>query len=176
MNDSKMEQKLNEKLRFIFYYLMKMGAPKEDAEDIIQDTAYKFLLYMDSVEINNVESWLFRVAINQYYDLCRKQSRRNKILLKFNFQQLIEEFTPEKAYIRNEFKDDIHELLGRLKPKYSQFLVLKYSTGLKIDEIAVLYRMKEGSVKTILHRARKQFIDEYRRYEDEQGQRQRAFS
>lgn len=63
MNDSVMEKKLNEKLSFIYAYLLKMGASKEDAEDIIQDTAYKFLLYIDSMNIKNIESWLFRVAI-----------------------------------------------------------------------------------------------------------------
>lgn len=163
-----MEEKLNEKLTFVFSYLMKMGASKEDAEDIIQDTAYKFLLYLDSMEINNLESWLFRVAINQYYDMCRKRSRRNNIMLKFNFQKLFEEDTPEQAYIQLEFTKDIHELLGKLNPKYSEMLVLKYSAGLKVTEIAALYKMKEGSVKTILHRARQQFIVEYRRYESEQ--------
>lgn len=136
MNDSMMEKKLNEILKFVYSYLIKMGASKEDAEDIIQDTAYKFLQYIDSVQIDNIQSWLFRVAVNKYYDLSRKKSKG---------------------------------ILTKLNPKYRQLLLLKYSTGLKINEIAELYSMKEGSVKTILHRARKEFIEQYRRYENEQG-------
>ncbi|WP_267879878.1 RNA polymerase sigma factor [Parageobacillus thermoglucosidasius] len=58
-------------------------------------------------------------------------------------------------------------LLDRLKPKYAQFLILKYSIGLKLTEIAALYDMKVDSVKTIIHRARKQFIEEYRRHQNE---------
>ncbi|AMM91677.1 RNA polymerase sigma factor [Peribacillus frigoritolerans] len=166
MNDYMMGKKLNEILKFVYSYLLKMGASKEDAEDIVQDTAYKFLQYIDSV--TNTQSWLFRVAVNQYYDLTRKKSRRKEILLKFNIHELFEEDTPEIALLQSELVKDIHELLKRLKPKYRQLLLLKYSTGLKINEIAELYGMKEGSVKTILHRARKEFIEQYRRYDNEQ--------
>lgn len=169
MNDSMMVKKLNEILKFVYAYLLKMGASKEDAEDIIQDTAYKFLQYIDSVQIDHIQSWLFRVAINQYYDLSRKQSRRRDILLKFNVQEIFEEETPEKVLMQSELERDIQEILTNLNPKYRQLLLLKYSTGLKIKDIAELYSMKEGSIKTILHRARKEFIEQYRRYENEHG-------
>jgi len=169
MNDSMMGEKLKEVLGFVYSYLIKMGASKEDAEDIIQDTAYKFLIYIDSIDIVNIQSWLFRVAVNQYYDLSRKKTRRRDILLKFNVQEIFEEETPEKILIQNELERDIHEILNKLNPKYRQLLLLKYSTGLKLNEIAELYNMKEGSVKTILYRARKEFIEQYRRYENGQG-------
>lgn len=170
MNDSKMGKKLNDILKFVYSYLIKMGASKEDAEDIIQDTAYKFLHYIDSVQIDNIQSWLFRVAVNQYYDLSRKKSRRRDILLKFNVQEIFEEETPEKVLLQSELERDIQEILTTLNPKYRQMLLLKYSTGLKMSEIAVLYGMKEGSIKTVLHRARKEFIKQYmRRFEHEQG-------
>lgn len=168
MNDYLLGKKLNEKLKFVYSYLIKMGASKEDAEDTIQETAYKFLQYIDSVKINNLQSWLFKVAINHYYDKTRKSTKRKNILLKFNFQELFDEETPEKVVLHGELQKDIHTMMNRLKPKYRQLLLLKYSTGLKIKEIAELYNMSEGSVKTILHRARKQFIEEYRRYDNEQ--------
>ena len=169
MSDSMIAEKLNNILKFVYSYLIKMGASKEDAEDIIQDTAYKFLQYIDSIQIDNIQGWLFRVAVNQYYDLSRKKSRRRDVLLKFNVQEIFEEETPEKALLQSELERDIHEILTKLKPKYRQLLLLKYSTGLKIKEVAELYSMKEGSVKTLLHRARKEFIEQYRRYENEQG-------
>ena len=169
MSNSMMGKKLNKILKFVYSYLIKMGASKEDAEDIIQDTAYKFLQYIDSVQMDNIQSGLFRVAVKQYYDLSRKKSRRRDVLLKFNLQEIFEEETPEKALMQSELERDIHEILTKLKPKYRQLLLLKYSTGLKIKEIAELYSMKEGSVKTILHRARKEFIEQYRRNENENG-------
>lgn len=163
MSDSMMDQKLYNHLQIVKSYLMKMGASKEDAEDIVQDTAYKFILYIDSISHRNVESWLFRVAVNGYYDLYRKRSRRQTIDLKFNFQQLFEEFTPEQAILQKEAREDVDGVLKKLKPKHQQILLLKYSLELAIREIAVLYEMKEDSVKTTLYRARQEFVKEYRR-------------
>ncbi|AEH48010.1 RNA polymerase sigma factor [Parageobacillus thermoglucosidasius] len=83
MNDFELGEKLHEQLERVKVYLLKMGASLQDAEDITQETAYKFLTYIDSVNIENVESWLFRVSVNQYYDLCRKHNRQKNISLKF---------------------------------------------------------------------------------------------
>lgn len=163
MSESIMDQKLYECLQNVKNYLMKIGASKEDAEDIVQETAYKFILYMDSIGSHPVESWLYRVAVNGYYDLYRKGSRRQEILLKFNFQKLIEENTPEVALIQNEVKKDVESVLRKLKPKQQQLLLMKYSMGLAIREIGAIVEMKEQSVKTNLYRARKEFIREYRR-------------
>ena len=163
MGDSLMDQKLVDYLKIVKSYLMKMGASKEDAEDIVQDTAYKFILYIDSISHKNVESWLFRVAVNGYYDLYRKRSRRQAIDLKFNYHQLFEEFTPEQAVLDNERKQDVDGVMKRLKPKHQQVLLLKYSLDLAIREIAELYEMKEDPVKTTRYRARQEFVKEYRR-------------
>lgn len=163
MNDFKIDQKLFDCLQKVKSYLIKMGASKEDAEDVVQDTAYKFILYFDSVDPDHVESWLFRVAVNGYYDLYRKGSKRQAILLKFKFQELVEEATPEGALIQKEGMQGIENVLIKLKPKHQQLLVMKYSMGLAIREIGALVEMKEQSVKTTLYRARKDFIQEYRR-------------
>lgn len=163
MNDSMMDQKLYECLQRVKAYLMKLGASKEDAEDIVQDTAYKFILYIDSIEPDRAESWLFRVAVNGFYDLYRKGSRRQAILMKFNFQELFEESTPETELLQSEVKESIGKVLKKLKPKHQQLLLMKYSMGLAIREIGALVEMKEQSVKTNLYRARKDFIQEYRR-------------
>lgn len=164
MNEKELGEKLNIHLKHVYAYLLKMGASKEDAEDVIQETAYKFLFYIDAIEIRKVESWLFRVAINLYYDLSRKQTRRRDILLTFEFEQLIDDYSPEKALLQKVYADEIFKVLDRLRPIYKQLLILKYSVGLKIIEIAELLDMKTGSIKTMLHRSRKQFIEEYRRF------------
>lgn len=167
MSDSMMEKELYEQIKMIKNYLMKIGASREDAEDIVQDAAYKFLLYIDSVNPEHAKSWLFRVAVNGYYDLYRKGSRRQEILLKFNFQKLIEEATPEAALMQNETRKGIENVLKKLKPKHRQLLLMKYSMGLAIREIGTLTELKEESVKTTLYRARKEFIKEHRRQEYE---------
>lgn len=167
MDVSVMEQKLYEYLQVVNTYLLKMGASKEDAEDIVQDTAYKFILYIDSIEPDHVKSWLFRVAINEYYDMYRKRKRRRTILLKFDVGQLVEEYTPEMAVVQKETGQAIAKVLAKLRPRHREFLLLKYSTGLSTKDIADLSGMTVDSVKTTMYRARRQFVEAYRRQADE---------
>ncbi|WP_277584930.1 sigma factor [Psychrobacillus antarcticus] len=55
---------LERKLKGVYYVLLKMGAKKEDAEDILQETAYRFVQLLDGVDERYMNAWLYRVAIN----------------------------------------------------------------------------------------------------------------
>lgn len=84
------KQLMNEFLQkagaMLYRYLRKRGLTHEDAEDIVQDTCYKFLLYKDGIRSDIVMSWLYRVATNQFYDLKRKEKKsviQQLMLMKF---------------------------------------------------------------------------------------------
>jgi len=165
-----MEEQLKEVLDRIFHRLIGMGASKEDAEDVVQDTAVKFFRSLDGIDDRNVDGWLFRVAVNGYFDLCRRKSTLQSIHMKFGMEELWEAHTPEEALLRGETGTRVMDVLSSLKPKHRQLLILKYSAELSLREIAAITGMREGSVKTTLYRARKAFIDTFRRSEyDEAG-------
>jgi RNA polymerase sigma factor (sigma-70 family) len=63
-------------MKTIYKYLVKIGADSSDAEDIVQETVYKFFLNIESIDPKKASSWLFRVAVNQYYDICRRRKRQ----------------------------------------------------------------------------------------------------
>lgn len=167
MNEQALGSKLNDHLKYVFHYLRKMGASQEDAEDIIQEAAYRFLLYIDAVEPGKAESWLFRVAINLYYDLTRNRNRRQKIFLNFKQEDLFDNFTPEKALLKQDLSKEILQTLDSLKPIHRQLLIMKYSMELSYQDIARLLDISLSSVKAHLFRARQRFIEEYRRLEYE---------
>ncbi len=50
--------------KIICLYLVKCGCSVNDAEDIVHDSFIKAIEYIDGVAIENLSSWLFRVAIN----------------------------------------------------------------------------------------------------------------
>lgn len=54
---------LQEKTATIFKYLIKNGANPRDAEDIIQESIYKFILNIESVDPNKAYSWLFQYQL-----------------------------------------------------------------------------------------------------------------
>lgn len=160
--------KLNKESKIILKVLLNMGARREDAEDIIQETIYKYFIYIDSIDENKVKSWLFKVSINSYYDLVRKQKREEKLLLNFELHDLINEETPENILVNNSQLELVNNTLNRLNPSYKKLLILKYSVGLKYQEIANVLSTSQEIVKTNLYRARRKFIKEYRRIKNEE--------
>ncbi|MED3996343.1 hypothetical protein P4647_17045 [Peribacillus frigoritolerans] len=44
MNNSKKIKELNAELNIVYRYLRKLGVSHEDAEDIVQESAYRFLI------------------------------------------------------------------------------------------------------------------------------------
>lgn len=147
---------LQQKAQFIKRYLMKLGALPQDAEDIAQESIYKLYLYIDSVDSDKVSSWLFRVAINHYYDLCRKQKK--EVMVTTDKLTVIDgDPLPEDRYHTYEQRLEIDKVLNQLKPVYKNLLLLKYDLELSYEEICELLDMKLGTLKTYLYRARERF-------------------
>ncbi|MFJ7826635.1 RNA polymerase sigma factor [Psychrobacillus sp. NPDC096623] len=156
---------LQEKTVNIFKYLIKNGATPQDAEDIIQESIYKFILYIDSIDPNKAYSWLFRVAINHYYDLCRRQKR--EVYISFgNFELVDDSLLPEDYVQQIEVNKEIQDILNQLPPLHKQLILLKYVLGLSYQEISEMLDLNLGTLKTYLFRARKSFKDMYRKEKD----------
>lgn len=169
--DSRLLQKvMNDKMQTIKRYLIKIGAHPMDAEDIVQEALYKFLLYIEAVEPEKASSWLFRVSLNKYYDLCRKQKR--KVTVELNQLDLVDHHPlPEDQLTQNEMRLEINSTLNKLKPIYKHLIVLKYELELSYEEIGQLLDIKLGTLKTYLFRAREQFKDMYEKeVKDVEGQ------
>ncbi|MFL0584324.1 RNA polymerase sigma factor [Solibacillus silvestris] len=163
---------LQEKTAIIYKYLIKNGANPQDAEDIVQETIYKFILYMDSVDPNKAYSWLFRVAINDYYDLCRRQKREVNISFD-NFELVNDSLLPEDYVEQIEMKQEIQDILNHLTPLHKQLILLKYVLGLSYEEISEMLDLNVGTLKTYLFRARKHFKEMYRKETEKHDRKQK---
>ncbi|WP_453996070.1 RNA polymerase sigma factor [Bacillus nitroreducens] len=159
-------KELNAELNFVYRYLRKLGIKHEDSQDAVQETAYRFLLYYDSIKTSKIRSWLVRVALNFYFDQYRKNKRIQFDLLDDKITLLSEDL-PEDILLSKENWSDIERVLNELKPQYKELIVFKYVWNLKYEEISSILDMKIGTVKTSLYRARIQFGKIYRRFYDE---------
>lgn len=158
MNDT-FGKKLQQKLHPVYLTLIKMGASKEDAEDISQETAVQFLQYIDGIDINLAQAWFYRVAINKYYDLLKKKKTHENYILAFNMNELFNYETPEHFLLRKELQKDIQYVLKQLKPKEAELLLMKYSADFSLKDIAILFHTTDKTVKTQLARARRKLIE-----------------
>jgi len=149
----------------LYYYLIKQGADSETAKDIVQESVYKSMIHIESIDTDKYKPWLFRVAINLYYDYCRKNKKTQFLLLDENLvsnSKLIEDLMIAKDN-QNLFKNT----LDQLPLIFKQLLLLKYDLEWSYQQIAEYLEMKPSVVKTYLARARAKFKELYRREENE---------
>ncbi len=150
------EALLIEKTKPVYRYLLKIGVARHDAEDIIQETLYKAFKNRDSLDGQRVSAWLFRVALNDYYNQCKR--RKCKVLLneKVDTLESPNEALEEQFLVREQAQL-ARETLECLKPKDRKMLLLKYFFGLSYKDIARIMDLNEQGVKVYLYRARKKF-------------------
>jgi RNA polymerase sigma-70 factor (ECF subfamily) len=70
-----------------------------------------------------------------------------------------ESASPEQAAEQNELAVAMGTALSKIRPEYREVVVLRYQEGLTQPEIAEILGMPSGTVKTYLHRARKELAE-----------------
>lgn len=151
------EQLLIAHAKVLFKYLMKIGARKEDAEDITQETIMKTIECLQQIEPDKMRAWMFKVAIHRYYSVYNK----NKTIVHLH-EEDIERLKPaiehvELNLLTKEVASELVEAMQGLQPTFQQLLIFKYYMDFSYKEISEILSMKETSVKTYLQRARVTF-------------------
>jgi RNA polymerase sigma-70 factor (ECF subfamily) len=67
--------------------------------------------------------------------------------------------SPEEAAGQSELAVAMSAALAKIRPEYREVVVLRYQEGLTQPEIAEILGMPSGTVKTYLHRARKELAE-----------------
>lgn len=107
----------------LFSFIRSRVASNADAEDIMQDVWYQFSRVVDLDAIDQVSSWLYRVARNRVTDAYRK--KKPKLLPDvglddeegssgFMEMMMADNNTPETETLRQVFWDTLFEALEEL--------------------------------------------------------------
>ncbi|MDU4888977.1 MAG: RNA polymerase sigma factor [Clostridium sp.] len=157
--------------KIISLYLIKCGCSVSDAEDIVHDSFIKAIEYLEGVKVNDVSSWLFRVAVNKYKNFNKRKKIINTVSINEEsfYEQIAQEFTVEGEILSKEISEEIRGTLNGLKEEYRSLLILKYDMELSYKEIGLLLGINEDSVKTYLYRARNKFKEEWRKSNERYG-------
>ena len=157
--------------KIISLYLIKCGCSVSDAEDIVHDSFIKAIEYLEGVKVNDVSSWLFRVAVNKYKNFNKRKKIINTVSINEEsfYEQIAQEFTVEGEILSKEISEEIRGTLNGLKEEYRSLLILKYDMELSYREIGLLLGINEDSVKTYLYRARNKFKEEWRKSNERYG-------
>lgn len=136
------------------------------AEDLTQDTFVKMFRGLPQFdETLRFSSWLFRIAHNTAVDHLRQR----KLLLapprldddgeEVDMVALLPDLrgdTPEQRTARRQLAAVLDRAIDALRPEYREVIVLRHHEDLDYGEIAEVTGLPLGTVKTYLHRARKE--------------------
>ncbi len=142
--------------RPVWAYLSRMSGDARLADDLLQESYYRFLRANVTHESDaHRRNYLFRIATNLVRDLRRRprleQSRTTDEGAEID-QQDPQSADAAGAAVR---RLDLARSMARLKPRERDLLWLAYAQGSSHKEIADTLGLKTASIKLLLFRARR---------------------
>jgi RNA polymerase sigma-70 factor, ECF subfamily len=139
--------------RPLWGYLARLTGDPAAADDLLQETYYKFLRSRSELDGDaHCRHYLFRIATNLVNDRRRRGAHDR---LAASDEALRVEAVDAGAAARTERNTDVSLAMARLKPRERALLWLAYANGSSHREIAEVLGLSTGSVKPLLFRARR---------------------
>jgi RNA polymerase sigma-70 factor (ECF subfamily) len=138
--------------RPLWAYLARMTGDDRLADDLLQETYYRFLRARATLDgDDHRRNYLFRIATNLVRDHRRSAAIRGQGHEGTEAADPATEGTAERVAKRI----DLARAMGRLTPRERSLLWLAYAQGWSHEEIASSLGLKTGSLKALLFRARR---------------------
>jgi RNA polymerase sigma-70 factor, ECF subfamily len=139
----------------VFAVCLRVMRNRDSALDATQDTFLTVFRKVDQFRGESAFStWLYRVAMNTCYDSLRRAKRKAA-------DPLPETHDPPDTSVDDdlgavELRPDLTTALAALAPEFRSAIVLVDVEGLPLAEAAEILEVAEGTIKSRLHRGRRQ--------------------
>jgi RNA polymerase sigma-70 factor (ECF subfamily) len=149
----------------IFGYVLRRSANLEAAQDITSETFLKALRKLWQFHWRNISfsSWLYKIATNEINQYFRKAGYKKSVSLEELQERGFEPTSPhdpESELIEaqeklKQYQDflEIQVKIAQLPAKYQEVITLRFFEKKQIKEIAEILGKREGTIKSLLHRA-----------------------
>jgi len=138
----------------------------EDEEDIVQEVFIQAYTNLNGFDASlSFNSWIYRITHNKVIDWNRKHRRNQKnghleiddadLALFFGSNDIVKNIDQEIS------KETINSAFNEIKPLYREVLVLKFIEEKSYTEISDILKKPEGTVGTLIHRAKQSFKEYY---------------
>jgi RNA polymerase sigma-70 factor, ECF subfamily len=142
--------------RAVWAYLARTTGDGRLADDLLQETYYRFLRARRSVESDDHRRhYLFRIATNLVHDHRRHPRREQQGVETLSDESLV---TDTGAAARAVRRIDLRRALDQMTPRERSLLWLAYGEGFSHQEIARVHGLKATSLKVLLYRARQRLL------------------
>ncbi len=164
-------------------YALSLCKDPQRAADLVQDTMLKAFRKFDTYQQGtNCRAWLYQICKHCFINDCRRK-KLQPVAVDFDDESssadwpsdeartlrvvtaALEEDAPDRAVLG----DEVAVALDGLQPDYQTALLLSAIEGYSYDEIAEFTNAPLGTVRSRIHRARKQLSDQLARYARTEG-------
>ncbi|HET7220304.1 MAG TPA: RNA polymerase sigma factor [Vicinamibacterales bacterium] len=156
-------------VRALWNYLSRMTGDGQAADDLLQESYYRFLRSRGAWESEaHRRAYLFRIATNLVRDGQRRGRRAQLVALRDEDHEMLGATGADHAETAVR-RTDLRRAMSRLRPRERALLWLAYGQGHAHTEIAETLGVKTASVKLLLFRARRKLAALLRRTRGEDG-------
>jgi RNA polymerase sigma-70 factor (ECF subfamily) len=158
----------------IFNYIFRNVYRRELAEDLTSSTFLKAFRFIKEHKpnIENFSSWLYRIATNEVLKDYRKKGKKMFLSIDDEALQLKDFIEDTNADVQKRIcsQIDLRKAFKRLKPKEVIIIELYFFEHKKYSEIASMLKIRENTLRSLLHRILKklkEYLEDY--YYEAQG-------
>lgn len=151
------EEKL---LRFI---MRRSGLAREDAEDVLQGAFLKAYQNLNAFDpALSFSAWIYRIALNETISDFRRRKVRPQVvpLEGSGLENILHEIDVGFDIDRRDLEASIRKAMDGLDEGQRDVLLLRYFEDRGYKEIADILEKPEGTVATLLNRAKKKLREE----------------
>ena len=161
-NTNAFEELIWDNERRIYNLTLRMTGSEEDAKDLTQET---FLKAFKSIKNFRAECkfsvWIYRMCMNACIDFLR--GKKDAVSLTVaevdgdikEFEIPDTRYSPESEFERQELTDAVNRGLLQLSEDQRQILIMRDISGMSYEMMGEVLDVAAGTVKSRLHRARK---------------------
>ncbi|HEU0054451.1 MAG TPA: sigma-70 family RNA polymerase sigma factor, partial [Longimicrobium sp.] len=155
--------------RPVFSLIYRMIRDREQSEDLAQETFVRVFNNIDRYDpAYKFSSWIFKIATNLTIDWMRKKEPQTVSIDGSRYAVTPDEIeattitvesrdeTPEELLVARELGAEIERAIGKLRPEYRTAILLRHIEDRAYEEIAQIMALPLGTVKTYIHRGRKE--------------------
>lgn len=147
--------------RTVYTIAYRLTGDPDEAQDLAQDVFVRVYRNLDKYQPGTFEGWLYRITKNLFLDRIRRRRRILMETLPTEEWKQPEESAPGPAAQLEAglLRGDIELAILELPPDFRAAVVLCDVQGLTYEEIADITGWPIGTVRSRIHRGRKQLRD-----------------
>ena len=143
--------------RFLYTVAYRLTGNDDDAQDLVQDVLLRVRRGLETYRPGSLEGWLSRITTNAFLDDVRRRRRRPLDALPDDPDRAVPPaIGADETSAAESISDEVQAALTHLPDEYRAAVVLCDVVGLSYEEIGEALGIPVGTVRSRIHRGRRQ--------------------